>query len=210
MTNYLFLDIDGVLNAWRAYTVPLHKQAWADFTRVDGKQWGEIISPRMIAGLNQLIHDYEVQVVWSSSWQRQAPAFGQKIGLQGADRWLWLQLGRNDTVHKSLAIGKYLAELGGAGDRIIWAEDEYKPESLNPWMDEFGARAIVPSVWTGLTPTMLFQMRHFYADYTEPAPTAPALRMPEMEPDAPTSPAAPATRQPKPNNIAIPLIAGTN
>ncbi|MGP7815369.1 HAD domain-containing protein [Glutamicibacter soli] len=206
MTNYLFLDIDGVLNAWRAYTVPQHKQAWADFTRVDGKQWGEIISPRMIAGLNQLIHDYDVQVIWSSSWQRQAPTFGEKIGLQGAGLWPWLKLGRNDTFHKSTAIGEYLADVGRAGDRIIWAEDEYKPESLNPWMDEFGARAIVPSVWTGITPTMLIQMQHFYAGDSP----GPALRMPDVEPEAPTAPPAPATRQAEPTHIAIPRIAGTN
>ena len=206
MTNYLFLDIDGVLNAWRAHTVPSHKQAWADFTRVDGKQWGEIISPRMIAGLNQLIHDHDVQVIWSSSWQRQAPTFAEKIGLQGAGLWPWLRLGRNDTFHKSLAIGEYLADVGRAGDRVIWAEDEYKHESLNPWMDEFGALPIVPSVWTGITPAMLIQMQHFYAG---DAPV-PALRMPAVELEAPTAPPAPATRQAEPNHIAVPRIAGTN
>lgn len=206
MTNYLFLDIDGVINAWRAYTVPPHKQAWADFTRVDGKQWGEIISPRMIAGLNQLISDHDVQVIWSSSWQRQAPTFGQKIGLQGAGRWPWLQLGRNDTVHKSLAIGKYLADVGRVGDRIIWAEDEYKPESLNPWMDEFGALPIIPSVWTGITPAMLIQMQHFYAGDS----AAPALRMPDVEPEAPVPTQNRSTSQSQPNHIAVPRIAGTN
>lgn len=165
MTNILFLDIDGVLNACGALLDDFAgHRAWPDFELVTGERWGETVSPTMVQELNQVIGAHDVQLVWLTTWERTAPAFGHKIGLNGAlvAPWLSTEDAKGEW-GKLVSIRAYLRNHSKPGDRAAWLDDDLATEhEAALWAAHTGVLAIPPAPRHGITPAHLAQLANFY------------------------------------------------
>lgn len=165
MTNYLFLDIDGVLNACGALLddVRMH-QAWPDYELVNGERFGETVSPALVAGLNQIITRHNVTVVWLTTWEREAPAFGHNIGLHGAQDWPWLPTNDDHGEWgKHSSIRKYLHQHYQEGDRFAWFDDDLATEhDAALWAARQGILAIPSAPRRGITSAHLHLLAQHY------------------------------------------------
>ena len=165
MTNYLFLDIDGVLNAPLAKLN--HSTAWPEYRyaqRKPGYTYGEIVAPEMINQLNQLIKEHDVTVVWLTTWEEEAPDFGQRIGLNEATGWEWLDTGdRNGNWGKWESIKTYLNNYRQKHDHIAWLDDDLVDEhDASLWAAKNNILAIAPTNTHGITPAHLQQLQNHY------------------------------------------------
>ncbi|UUX60157.1 HAD domain-containing protein [Glutamicibacter halophytocola] len=165
MKNYLFLDIDGVLNAVGALLDPERGRPWQDFEAVSGERWGETVSPEMIRHLNAIIVDHKVTVIWLSTWQDQAPAFGHKIGLEGSLDWPWLSTeDARGKWGKHVSIEAYLDKLPGRNANVAWIDDDLGDEHDSAvWAADNNILALAPRAKHGITPAMLVQLRKHFA-----------------------------------------------
>lgn len=165
MKNYLFLDIDGVLNATGALLDNNEsRRPWQDFELVNGEKWGETVSPTMISHLNALIAKYKIQVIWLTSWETTAPAFGHKIGLDGSLDWPWLSTeDARGQWGKHVSIESYLFTKSGVSKNVAWIDDDLADEhDAAAWAVHKGIMALAPKPQHGITPAMLDQLdKHF-------------------------------------------------
>lgn len=181
MKNYLFLDIDGVLNANDALLDHNEsRRAWQDFEAVSGSRWGETVSPEMIGHLNAIISDHKVTVIWLSSWEERAPVFGYKVGLEGSIDWPWLSTeDARGKWGKHVSIEAYLNTLPGRNANVAWIDDDLGDEHKAAlWATDNNILALAPRAKHGITPAMLAQLgKHFARGtrITEGRSTAPGL-----------------------------------
>ncbi|MGQ3384521.1 HAD domain-containing protein [Glutamicibacter sp. TV12E] len=165
MTNYLFLDIDGVLNAVGALLDDVRNhQAWPDYELVTGERWGETVSPQMITELNHILNSHEVQLVWLTTWERAAPAFGHKIGIDRALDAPWLSV---EDAHgewgKLVSVRAFLTQHHKRGDKAAWFDDDLASEhDAALWAARQGILAIPPAARHGITPAHLHQLSGHY------------------------------------------------
>lgn len=82
---HLYLDIDGVLNAWERD--PRSRSLWKGGYKKHNLFYGERVAPAMVARLNGLIADHGIVGHWLTTWMDAAPAFGSAIGLAGSEDW---------------------------------------------------------------------------------------------------------------------------
>lgn len=168
MTNRLFLDIDGVLNACGALTVVRESaRPWQDYAIVPRDRFQETVSPEMVRHLNEVIERWDVKVTWLTMWEEYAPEFGQKIGLTGSEGWPWLDTSDwPDTWGKHASIRNQLMIHRERNDRIIWIDDDLHTEpDAQLWAVDSGVLAIVPHVHHGIIPAHIALMnKHFRKD----------------------------------------------
>jgi len=165
MTNYLFLDIDGVLNACGALLDDVRNhQAWPDYELVTGERWGETVSPQMVMELNQVMDAHNVRLVWLTTWQSAAPAFGHKIGIDGALEAPWLST--EDAMGewgKLVSIRAFMQKHRKSGDKIAWFDDDLASEHQAAlWAAQQGIHATPPAPRHGITPAHLHQLDKHY------------------------------------------------
>lgn len=150
MRTNLYLDIDGVLNAATA-KLTLSK-AWPDFTCMTPYT---LTSPSMVEQLNATIRHHNIDVFWCTTWEREAAAFGKRIGLVGAEDWPWLP-----TADRDGKWGKFVSvrEHRNATnpDAAIWIDDDLADEhEASLWAARHGVLALAPTLAHGITPAML-------------------------------------------------------
>lgn len=166
MSNYLFLDIDGVLNAVAVLThSPLSSRPWEDYQLVDkNRPWGETYSPSMVAALNELIAKHEVNVIWCTTWENTAPAFGEKIGLLGAEIWPFVETRDEHGVWGKHATLQDIVANTNTEHKIAWIDDDLITEhDAQLWASQTGVLAIAPYVHHGITPATLHQLDKHYS-----------------------------------------------
>lgn len=163
MSTHLYLDIDGVLNAYAALHSDPRYRAWPDYRHTEPKSpYGEIYSPLMVGDLNALITQHDLECVWLTTWENTAGAWGEKIGLHGSENWPFLDTG--DVAGKwgkFHSVREHLAFTGAK--RAIWIDDDLKDEhEASAWAAETGVLALAPYGAHGITPAMIRQI-HDYA-----------------------------------------------
>ena len=131
----LFMDVDGALLAYPADTSeadPRLRTARLDLDFPDDPSYPTRIwfDPEVVAGLNRLVDEGLVQLIWASTWDRAAnrllvPAIGllggpydvAEIGTRYGDSMaagFWV---------KTLAVGRWLQENGLQGAPIVMVDD---------------------------------------------------------------------------------------
>ena len=164
-SNFLFLDIDGVLNACGALLDDVRKhQAWPDHDLVAGERWGETVSPQMVTELNQILNDHDVRLVWLTTWESAAPAFGHKIGIDNALDAPWLS---TEDAHgewgKLVSVRAFFSQHSKLGDKVAWLDDDLASEhDFALWAARQGVLAIPPAARHGITPAHLHLLSEHY------------------------------------------------
>lgn len=153
---HLYLDIDGVLNAYerRSITIP---SLWdGGYTTVRWESW----SPAMVAELNRIITEHGIVCHWLTTWESEAGAFGKLIGLDGSESWPWLpaRSGGLDDWQKFDSIRDHIAKT--EPDLAFWFDDDLATE---PDADEWASSHprvyhFAPNGTHGITPSMLGDM----------------------------------------------------
>lgn len=161
----LYLDIDGVLNAWGA--IIERSKAWPDYQLTKTKR--EVYSPSMVAALNAFIAEHSPRVFWVTTWEDTAPAWGESIGLVGAGDWPWLDsiygLTRHWAKHESVVATSALPN--GGVRPAIWLDDDLTDEhDAALWAAKAGILAIAPNGHHGITPAHLAQMQAYARQHT--------------------------------------------
>ena len=157
----LFLDIDGVLNAYAALFSDPRYRAWPDYEETKPNGLGEVVSPLMIGALNELIAVHHLECFWLTTWENTAPAWGESIGLTVSGSWTWLTTrdvggswGKFHTIREALSLKN--------AKRAIWIDDDLKDEhEATRWAAEAGVLALAPYGAHGITPAMILQMRDY-------------------------------------------------
>lgn len=155
--RHLYLDIDGVLNTLQPNR--------------PGTPWGRheypniMVSypPALVSALNLLIEETpDLGVFWLSSWEDEAPAFGESIGLVGAGDWPWLASagpGRGGEWEKFVSIQEHLDET--RPDISVWCDDELATEpQARGWANASGLLTISPD--NVLTPEDVFAIQQYF------------------------------------------------
>jgi hypothetical protein len=156
MTAHLYLDIDGVLNAYERHVIPDKFLRWPEYIAY-GREY---VAPAMIEALNALIRDFDVKVFWLTTWERGAAEFGEKIGLTGAKDWPWLPaIGHGpDGWEKFDSIRQHVAT--HQPDVSFWIDDDLIDEhEARLWAIVNGVRWIAPHGLHGITPENIISMR---------------------------------------------------
>lgn len=155
MTVHLYFDIDGVLNPYH-HRPGAVADAWDDYR---DPHFLVTTSPKMIARLNHIIATYDVRCFWLTSWEEQAPWYGQQVGLDGSDQWEWLPAlsarASEGEWQKFDSIRQHIADTRPA--LALWMEDDLLADPAPAkWAEETpGVEAFVPDPSVGLSPLTL-------------------------------------------------------
>lgn len=156
MRNHLYLDIDGVLNAYERHVVRDEFLRWPEYVAY-GREY---VAPAMIEALNGVIADYDVNVYWLTTWESGAGDFGKMIGLEGSESWPWLPaLGHgHQGWEKFDSIRRHVAQ--SLPDVAYWIDDDllHEPEA-RVWAQQTGVNWIAPHGLHGITPENIASMR---------------------------------------------------
>lgn len=161
MTLHLYLDIDGVLNAYERHVVPGLDLRWPEYV-AHGREY---VAPAMIHALNDLIADFDVKVFWLTTWERSAGAFGKKIGLKGSEHWPWLTATSYGPRgwEKFDSIKRHVAAT--SPDVAYWIDDDllHEPDA-RVWAQQSGVQWIAPHGLHGITPENIASMRRTFKE----------------------------------------------
>lgn len=155
----LFLDVDGVLNAFGAWELldesrPLSRgnvrpPEGFRATRADGYEL--LIRPEHAQWVQRLSRRFEM--VWATMWLDRAPAaLGPVLGFGGDWPWVDFAAHRGFTIDQRTGIGvgsyKFPGVVATAGDRpMVWIDDDLEP-AIYEWAADRSASGI---------PTLLVQ-----------------------------------------------------
>lgn len=162
MTIHLYLDLDGPVNPVSALVDPSSLgPAWPDYQVGPGGKG--VISPLMVAELNQFIASYQVIAHWVSMNEELCNAWGEAAGITGSGQWPWLPTRDfRDVWGKHQSVRQHIIET--RPDRAIWIDDDLADEhDAALWAARNGVLSLTPHNRHGITPAMFEQMRRFVA-----------------------------------------------
>lgn len=157
----LYLDVDGVLNAWQHSERHLHPKfrdaepAWPDYEQVERLGYTLTVSPRMGDALLALGERHDMEIVWATTWCGNDPS--ALIG--GIYGWPeFRELPYRPRWSRGLSgCGKLDVVRDDAGDAgVIWVDDCLAGPDIE-WIDsrEHPTFGVKPSPFTGLTVELL-------------------------------------------------------
>ena len=153
MTAHLYLDIDGVLNAYERRSISIPSLWHGGYVTRGWESW----SPSMIERLNELIAEHGIICHWLTTWESEAGAFGKLIGLTGSEHWPWLaaQSGVGVDWPKFTSIRQHVAE--HKPDLAFWFDDDLatEPDAVDWANAQSNVYAYAPTGAHGITPRML-------------------------------------------------------
>ena len=154
----LYLDVDGVINAWWAKEVwPTQNQGDAV---ADNGTWTIKWSPEMIAELEAMDFD----LVWTTTWRQQAPAsIAPLIGYGRTARWLDPTVNTR-LMHSSIQWKRIAVAEDQANDPspFIWIDDEILAYDSS-WALDHGGYAFAPHDRFGISPKAIEKMKRYIA-----------------------------------------------
>lgn len=151
MTTRIYLDVDGVINAWhpkRGQPFPVEESGWKDWNAVD-VGWSETVkhffrgeehdtgierdysyliryATELVDALNDIADLPDVEVVWLTTWGfRAVENLSPALGINGTS-WRVLQRPEPsyaDSWWKSILLRDDLKK-SGTPDKIIWVDDD--------------------------------------------------------------------------------------
>jgi hypothetical protein len=161
---HLYLDVDGVLNAYDrlAYEkfsgegLPSKWDGGYEYFRADNG-FRIAYAPEMIARLNEVIARHGIVCHWLTTWEYEARQLGERLGITGSEEWEVLdamQYSRKGGWLKLDSIKDHITET--TPDVVIWFDDDifYEDEARN-WADAEGLYWHAPTGAHGITPEML-------------------------------------------------------
>lgn len=151
------LDVDGVINATRPgwSAAPFSGKAFCtDLGRWYKMRW----APQLISRLRMLLKNSYLTIVWATSWCGDTDQLEELFKLLALPSAASKRMHRVDKADAALAVLK-------AGDRLIWADDEFVPEPGEDLYDELMSYPDVlllkPDAQRGLRPSHLDQVDEF-------------------------------------------------
>jgi hypothetical protein len=164
----LYLDIDGVLNAW-------HSQlAWPDSTiknaevPVDIDGYSRFVTLEWAADLIDALAKLDVELVWATTWTTEAPTVAAgAFGFGQGQRFLTPGNGRLSFPSIAWKEQAVMADQLANPSSFIWVDDELTERHVERVTGIFGERALVvcSDHGTGLAPLQIALMSAF-ADVT--------------------------------------------
>ena len=164
---YLFLDVDGVLNAERRF-VRQPKSArvtgWSDWEMSGvcalGRSWPVATSKQM----GRALLDLPVNLVWATSWvehPEQLEDIADLVGLpRGLPRLASYDGGDRRNCGKRYAVEEFLG--GSASRPFVWVDDDLGPDDKKLAADH-GALTVRPVTGWGLTARQLAEVSEYLA-----------------------------------------------
>jgi hypothetical protein len=155
----LFLDVDGVLNAFRAWRlvhpgrglVPGNVRVPTGFRHVVADGYDLLVRPEHASWVGEI--ESRAEVVWATMWMERAPlALAPVLGFGGQWRWVDFRAAQGYALGQRTGEGvgsyKFPGVLADAGDRpLVWVDDDLEP-AIYEWAAERDA---------GGVPTLLVQ-----------------------------------------------------
>lgn len=154
----LYLDVDGVLNAWQAFRV------WGDVERGRATSfngtWDIIWAPNMVTELNKL----DVELVWATTWRDDSIYIAKLLGLTLPSRVIHPLNGVTSFPSILWKWEAIKAEQEADPSPFIWCDDE-----LQAWHDIESNNKLILSInsYTGITPDDIEQMKSFVASHAD-------------------------------------------
>lgn len=153
----LYLDIDGVLNAFVRHALPNYQSLWeGGYHQTYPDKKSIHTAPAMVAALNDLIAEHSIACHWLTTWEEDAPAFGEDIGLTGSGAWPVLAAcsGRGSDWPKFTSIRDHVEAT--RPDVAIWFDDDLATEpDARAWAAQNRVLAIAPGNLHGIEPAHL-------------------------------------------------------
>jgi hypothetical protein len=185
----LFLDVDGVLNAFGAWEVVdprlgrtlANVRAPEGFRRVSADGYELLLRPEHVEWLAAL--EPRVELVWATMWQDRAPAALAAVLGIGAD-WPWVDFAaaRGYRIGQRTGEGvgsyKFPGIVATAGDRpLVWVDDDLEP-AIYDWAaarteDGIPTLLVQPSPAEGWTPAEHAAVLAFVEECEATAPHSP-------------------------------------
>ena len=151
---HLYLDIDGVLNAYERRALTGYHSQWSGGYVQHGY---ESVAPAMVERINELVSRYGIKTHWLTTWMKEAPAFGRQIGLEGCEAWPILEArhGVGSNWPKFTSIKAHVEAT--KPDLAFWFDDDLETETdAMRWAFQTpGVTAFAPNGVHGITPGML-------------------------------------------------------
>lgn len=170
MTTHLFLDVDGVFNAFGNQYFK-DKDLWGDLTTVNVNRFPITFSATLVARINALAERDDVEVYWLTTWAEDAANdLSPALGINGKE---WPVAGRppfreKDGVWwKLTAIRGYVEDVIPAGDQVVWVDDDFivDTEAKEWWQESLAAGqkmlCISPQTHLGITPDEMEKIETF-------------------------------------------------
>lgn len=152
------LDIDGVVNCGNR-TPPTHLgYNFLEFKQRagDGYEYNMIVAKEVVDFIDEMSDFF--QIVWCTTWQQDANAFGKKIGLK---EFPWIdesKLPYSQYHWKRAAFEKFQE----AGHSVLWTDDDIRKFYNYPRKVAFDNCLLIwPSTFEGLCPRHLDKIREF-------------------------------------------------
>ncbi|GAA2537509.1 hypothetical protein GCM10010435_00660 [Winogradskya consettensis] len=115
----LLLDVDGVVNAFRAgwYAAPRIVQV---YSTADAYDYRIRYEPALIDWLRRLHESGRAEVTWCSTWCSDAAALGDALGLRGLPRAF-----TEPVTGEEASLAKFTAaqDVITSGRRLVWVDD---------------------------------------------------------------------------------------
>jgi hypothetical protein len=153
---HLYLDIDGVLNAYdRLEHTP---SDWpSGYRPIIAGGYILIVADDCVARLNALIAEHGIVPHWLTSWEKTAQEAGPMIGLKGSESWPWFEA-RGFTQRawtKHTSIRDHLEQT--QPELAFWLDDDLAHvRTAREWADQHpGLHAYAPDPTHGITPAIL-------------------------------------------------------
>lgn len=166
MTRYLFLDVDGVINAIHP---PAHARVWSDSTTTNVTHFPVTYSPTLVEDI-EMVGEMGVEIVWLTTWlddTRELPVLGfGKYPYLGdgfhteelpGEWWKWN------------ALQAFVQDLPEGDHRFAWIDDDLdysarcQPE-IAAFLETAGVLGICPKTEVGITPTHLASVQAFFRE----------------------------------------------
>jgi len=153
----LFLDVDGVINAFDRDST-----AWDDWTTAkataDGIAWTITWSPAMLQELDA----FGMDLIWATSWMEFAPVnLANTIGFGHGKRYLVPVDGKWEyptILWKHLAVALEVKFL--KGEKFVWIDDEMSDKEI-AWAYDHGGLAIKTDENHGITRADLARIEEY-------------------------------------------------
>jgi hypothetical protein len=155
----LYLDVDGVLNAY-------YKGLWGSEQLVGSAgvpSWSIHWNPDMVSALAALITEYDVELVWCTTWREDAPVeIGGLLGFGQDARVLHPLDGRTTFPSIEWKREAVLAEQILDPSLVIWVDDEIDDAVLAVWEEnDYSGLLINPDPQYGIQPDQIEAMRKY-------------------------------------------------